>query len=151
VDETPKGFVEELRSSLLRRRVGQIALAVVLAEAAWQFVRSLVWYLVVPVIARALQGNTESVLFTSATRNPFPWENLFRSLLEFISAVILVFYLNRWVQRRPAREGGTSDCTTENVVDQQGHHVEEGQPEYSLVGQALGSAELPNERIPPTP
>jgi len=110
VDDTPQAFIEELRSSLLRRRVGQIALAVVLAEAAWHLVSSLTWYLIIPLIGKALRGNTESVLFPSATSRPIPWENLFGSLLEFGLVVILVFYLNRWVQRRP-----TPVTTTEDV------------------------------------
>jgi hypothetical protein len=41
--DTPKALVEELRSALLRKRVGQIALAVVLAEGAWRLINSLVW------------------------------------------------------------------------------------------------------------
>ena len=101
MDDTPKAFLEELRSSLLRKRVGQIALAVVLAEAAWRLVSSLTWYLIIPLIARGLRGNTESVLFAGSTNRPFPWENLFGSLLEFGLVVILVFYLNRWVHQKP--------------------------------------------------
>ena len=101
MDDTPKAFLEELRSSLLRKRVGQIALAVVLAEAAWRLVSSLTWYLIIPIIGRGLRGNTESVLFAGSTNRPFPWDNLFGSLLEFGLVVILVFYLNRWVQQKP--------------------------------------------------
>jgi len=33
MDDTPRAFFEELRSGILKKRVGQIALAVVLAEA----------------------------------------------------------------------------------------------------------------------
>lgn len=102
MDDTPRAFLEELRSSLLRRRVGQIALAVVLAEAAWRLVSSLTWYLIIPLIGRALRGNTESVLFSGSTVRPLPWENLSGSILEFGLVLILVFYLNRWVQRKPA-------------------------------------------------
>jgi large-conductance mechanosensitive channel len=100
VDDSPKAFLEELRTSLLRKRVGQIALAVVLAQAAWRLVTALTWYLIIPVIGKTLRGNTESVLLGGATANPFPWENLFGSLLEFGLVVILVFYLNRWIRRR---------------------------------------------------
>jgi large-conductance mechanosensitive channel len=109
VDDTPKAFLEEVRSSLLRKRVGQIALAVVLAEAAWRLVTSRTWYLVIPLIGRVLRGNTESVLFAGATNRPFPWENLFGSVVEFGLVVILVFYLNRWVQRKPMAAGITED------------------------------------------
>jgi large-conductance mechanosensitive channel len=82
--------------------VGQIALAVVLAEAAWRLVTALTWYLIIPLIGRTLRGNTESVLFSGSTAHPFPWENLSGSILEFGLVLILVFYLNRWVQRKPA-------------------------------------------------
>jgi large-conductance mechanosensitive channel len=123
MDETPKAFFEELRSSILKKRVGQIALAVVLAEAVWRLVNSLIWYLIIPLIGRSLNGHTESVLFESATRRPIPWENLFGSWLEFILIVIVVFYLNRWIHRKP-------QPATEEVVT-----------EYSSVGEALTSKE----------
>ena len=102
MDDTPKAFVEELRSSLLRKRVGQIALAVVLAQAVWRLVNALTWYLIVPLLGTWLNRNTESVLFSSASSRPLPWENLFGSLLEFVLLVIVVFYLNRWVQQKPS-------------------------------------------------
>ncbi|MGA8200848.1 MAG: MscL family protein [Candidatus Sulfotelmatobacter sp.] len=102
MDETPKAFLEEFRSSILKKRVGQIALAVVLAEAIWRLVNSLTWYLIIPIIGKSFQGRTESVLFESATKHPIPWENLFGSLMEFVLTLIIVFYLNRWVQRKPA-------------------------------------------------
>jgi large-conductance mechanosensitive channel len=121
VDETPKAFLEELRSSLLKRRVGQIALAVVLAQAVWRLINAVTWYLIIPVIGRALRGNTESVLFSGSTAKPLPWESLFGSLLEFALTVILVFYLNRWVQRK-----ATQSAPAESV-----------EPEYSSAGQAL--------------
>lgn len=101
MDETPKAFLEEFRSSILKKRVGQIALAVVLAEAVWRLVNSLTWYLIIPLIGKSFQGHTESVLFESATTHPITWENLFGSLMEFVLTLIIVFYLNRWVQRKP--------------------------------------------------
>jgi large-conductance mechanosensitive channel len=124
VDDTPKAFLEELRSSLLRKRVGQIALAVVLAQSVWRLVSALTWYLIIPLVGRSLRGNTESVLFSGAATLPFPWENLFGSLLEFGLVVILVFYLNRWVQRKP------TPATTEDV-----------DAEYSSTGEVLTTAE----------
>jgi large-conductance mechanosensitive channel len=134
VDDTPKAFFEELRSSLLRKRVGQIALAVVLAEAAWRLVSSLTWYLIIPLIGRMLRGNTESVLLGRASTNPLPWENLFGSLLEFGLVVILVFYLNRWVQRKP------TPAITEEV-----------DLEYSSTGEALSIEEAGGENTLPIP
>jgi large-conductance mechanosensitive channel len=131
VDDTPKAFFEELRSSLLKKRVGQIALAVVLAEAAWRLVTSLTWYLIIPLIGRALRGNTESVIFEKATTNPLPWESLFGSLLEFGLVVILVFYLNRWVQRKPTPPT-TEDVDTESSSTGEALQVEEASGEKPL-------------------
>jgi large-conductance mechanosensitive channel len=112
VDDTPKAFLEEFRTSVLKKRVGQIALAVVLAEAVWRLVNSLTWYLIIPLIGRAFQGHAESVMFESATRHPMPLENLFGSMLEFLLTVITVFYLNRWIHRKP-REATVEDIGTE--------------------------------------
>jgi large-conductance mechanosensitive channel len=100
MDDTPANLVEEFRTALLRKRVGQIALAVVLAQAAWRFINSLVWYCIIPAVGKAFQGHTETVLFETATQNPFPWERLFGATLEFILTLILAFYLNRWIHRR---------------------------------------------------
>jgi large-conductance mechanosensitive channel len=131
MDDTPKAFFEELRSSLLKKRVGQIALAVVLAEAAWRLVSSLTWYLIIPLIGRALRGNTESVIFEKATTNPLPWESLFGSLFEFGLVVILVFYLNRWVQRKPT-PATTEDVDTESSSTGEALPVEEASDEKPL-------------------
>ncbi len=131
MDDTPKAFVEELRSSLLRKRVGQIALAVVLAQAVWRLVNALTWYLFIPLISRGLRGNTESVLFSGTATRPLPWESLFGSLLEFGLLLILVFYLNRWVQRKPA------PTETQNL-----------DPEYSSTGEILAIGEIGNGHSP---
>jgi hypothetical protein len=37
MDDTPKQLLDELRTDLLRKRLGQIALAILLAEAALRF------------------------------------------------------------------------------------------------------------------
>jgi large-conductance mechanosensitive channel len=104
MDDTPGHFVHELRSSLLRKRAGQIALAVILAEASLRFLNALTWYLVVPTIAALLKGHTESVLFETQTRAPFPWQPLFGSVLDFAIALIFVFYLNRWIHGSSAED-----------------------------------------------
>jgi large-conductance mechanosensitive channel len=116
MDDTPKAFLYELRSSILKKRVGQIALAVVLAEAVWHLVNSLTWYLIIPLIGKSFRGHTESVLFESATKHPIPWENLFGSLLQFVLTLIVVFYLNRWVQRKPRPAKAEGSGTEYNSV-----------------------------------
>jgi large-conductance mechanosensitive channel len=80
VDDTPKGFGLEFKSAILKKRVGQIALAVVLAEACIRFLSALTWFLVIPIISSLLEGHTESVLFSS--KPVFPWQQLFGSCLE---------------------------------------------------------------------
>jgi large-conductance mechanosensitive channel len=102
VDDTPKGILRELKTSVLKKRVGQIALAVLLAEAALRLVTALTWYLIIPVIGKFLRGQTESVLFQAASTNPIGWDTLFGSMLEFVLVVIVVLFLNRWIQRKPS-------------------------------------------------
>jgi hypothetical protein len=63
MDDTPKHLLDELRTDLLGKRLGQIALAILLGEAALRFVNSLVWYLLIPIFGRALENHTASVLF----------------------------------------------------------------------------------------
>ena len=114
MDDTPKGLLGELRTTVLKKRVGQIALAVVLAEAVLQLITALTWYLIIPVLGRLLHGQSESVLLKASAEAPIRWENLFGSLLVFLLAVIVVLYLNRWIQRKPklaeiAADTGTDD------------------------------------------
>jgi large-conductance mechanosensitive channel len=110
----PKAFFEELRSGILKKRVGQIALAVVLAQAIWRFVSSLTWYLIIPVLGR-LQGQSESVLFSKSTARPIPLENLSGSTLEFVFTVIVVFYLNRWIHKKPIETQSASEAEYSTV------------------------------------
>ena len=94
-DESPKQFLEELKQSIFRRRIGQIALAIVLAEAIIRYLNALTWYVVIPVISNGLKGHTESVLFPG--QRTFPWDRLAGSTLEIIVAILFVFYANRWM------------------------------------------------------
>jgi len=100
-DDSPKGLIAELRKSVLKKRIGQIALAVVLAEAIWRLISAFTWYLIIPTIGKSLRGQTESVLFEVESRTPMPWDKLFGSVLEFLLVVIMVIFLNRWIQRKP--------------------------------------------------
>ena len=114
MDESPKAFLEELRSGILKKRVGQIALAVVLAQAVWRLMNAFTWYVLVPIIAKAISGRTESVLFEGAARVPFQWESIIGSLLEFTLTVILVFYLNRWI-KKPIGPEAVPDTFEESI------------------------------------
>jgi large conductance mechanosensitive channel len=120
-DDTPKGLLGELRTTILRKRVGQIALAVVLAEAIWRLVSALTWYLIIPLIGRFLHGQTESVLLEAESSKPIRWDTIFGSVLEFVLVVIVVIFLNRWIQRKPSRPDDddlTDDSTEEEPLEQ---------------------------------
>jgi large-conductance mechanosensitive channel len=142
MDDTPGHFLQELRSSLLKKRAGQIALAVILAEACLRFLNALTWFLVVPTIAMVLKGHTESVLFETQTRAPFPWQPLFGSLLDFTIALIFVFYLNRWIHRTSRDDGGTVtavDSSSQMEPEMTPQHPETpSEVLYNLVGDRLG-------------
>jgi large-conductance mechanosensitive channel len=107
MDDTPRQFVHELRSTLLKKFVGRIAVAIVLAEACLRVLNALTWFLVIPVIAAVLKGNTESVLFKN--QQVFPWEQLFGSILEFAGTLIFLFYVNRWINK-PVAQSPTIPC-----------------------------------------
>jgi large-conductance mechanosensitive channel len=103
MDDTPRQFIDELKFAILGRRIGQIALAVVLAEECIRLLNALVWYLIVPLIANLLHGNSESLLF--ASHRNFPWLQLIGSFLEFVTTIVFVFYANRLIhgRNRPRR------------------------------------------------
>jgi len=140
MDDTPGQFIQELRSSLLRKRAGQIALAVILAEVCLRFLNALTWYLIVPTVGKLLEGHTESVLFQ--TRTPFPWQPLLGSVLDFAVALIFVFYLNRWIHKAPGEDGiplATPDQSSEPEPEITLHAQPErpGEVLYNLVGERV--------------
>ncbi|HTA25114.1 MAG TPA: hypothetical protein VK763_16390 [Terriglobales bacterium] len=135
MDDTPKGFLGEFKSATLKKRVGQIALAVVLAEACISFLNSLVWFLVLPIISSLMKGHTESVLFE--TKPTFPFERLFAAILEFGAAIIFVFYVNRWIH--PTRPKPI-------ISGEQDRRVGDPDPEvyYNLTGDQLNTMDQPD-------
>ena len=137
MDDTPKGFLGELKWAILKKRVGQIALAVVLAEACIRFLNSLVWFLVLPIISSLMQGHTESVLFE--TKPTFPFERLLAAILEFGAAIIFVFYVNRWIH-------GTRLKPT--TTREQERRVGDPDPEiyYNLTGDQLSAVDQPDRK-----
>jgi large-conductance mechanosensitive channel len=143
MDDTPRHFVEELRSSLLKRRAGQIAIAVILAEACLRFLNALTWFVVVPVIANMLNGHTESVLFEN--RRAFPWEQLTGAALDFAVALIFVFYLNRWIHGKANQVEPQATATpVQDPSEEQGSEaieIQEQPPDviYNLVGEPVVS------------
>ena len=75
----------ELKFAILRRRFGQIALAVVLAEESIPFLSALVWNLLMPRDSNRLEGRTESL------SPPSRRVQLMGATLEFITALVFVF------------------------------------------------------------
>jgi large-conductance mechanosensitive channel len=103
LDESPRQFLDGLKLTIFRRRIGQIALAVVLAEACIRYLSALVWYLIIPLIANLLENHSESVIF--ASRRSFPLEQLAGSTIEFATVLVFVYFVNRWIYNlsRPRR------------------------------------------------
>jgi large-conductance mechanosensitive channel len=137
MDASPKNFVQEFRSTILKRFVGQVALAVVLAEACLHFLNALLWFLILPAISGAMNGHSESVLFQ--TKPVVPWERLFASVLEFILAIIFVFYAHRWIR-------GSSSTPSEHpeVDSSQASHSapeQEAPAYYNIAGERLSPTE----------
>jgi hypothetical protein len=93
--DSPRQLIDGLKLTIFRRRIGQIALAVILAESCIRYLNALVWFLVIPVISNALESHTESVLFKN--RRSFPWEQLTGNTIEFASALVFVYFANRWI------------------------------------------------------
>ena len=112
--DSPRQFLDGLRSTIFRRRIGQIALAVVLAQACIRFLNAIVWYFIIPAISNALEGHTESVLFKD--RRIFAWEPLIGNLIDFAVALAFVYFANRWImnssQRQTGAEVPTADSTS---------------------------------------
>jgi len=116
--DTPKGLWGELQLSIVRTSIGRIALAVVLAQAVLAFIRTLVWYLFMPIIAELLHRQSESVLFEKYRDNPLRWDYLFNSLLQLALAVIFVLFVNRWVRPKPATLSVEDESTEEQSPDE---------------------------------
>lgn len=102
-EPSPRELIDGLKLTIFRRRIGQIALAVVLAEACIRYLNTLVWYVVIPLVSNVLATHTESVLFEN--RRNFQWEAIIGNTLDFAAALIFVYFANRWIYNlsRPRR------------------------------------------------
>jgi large-conductance mechanosensitive channel len=150
MDDTPRQFIDELRLAIVRRRIGQIALAVVLAEECIRYLSAIVWYLVIPMIAGLLEGHTESVLFQSQRNRNFPWLQLFGSTLEFVAVIIFVFYVNRWLygRNRPRRHPDEEEIRKEQAAE--GRAPEQDSDDEPIVPRVLLPAEAPSRELVPS-
>jgi large-conductance mechanosensitive channel len=148
-DDTPRGFLDELRSAFWNRRAGQIALAVLLAQSALRLVSGLVAYLIVPFIASFVNSNSESVLFSS--KPPFRWEPLSYLILEFVLVLIIFFYVGRALRPKRLR----SNEAEEIEIDEQQPAASVGQQvaaadseeseSYTITGEQVNPAQIGTE------
>ena len=130
MDDNPRAFLEELKRTVFRRSVGKIALAVVFAMAVIRFITNLTWYLLLPILD-AFFRQSGSVLFQE--RKPFPALQLVGSVMEFAGTVIAIFYLSRWIQKKPMSAGQEAE-----QLDLSFKHTEE-----PLLEAAEAPAEVP--------
>jgi hypothetical protein len=163
MDQTVKTFTSEGAGA--RKWIGRIIMAVILGEAIWSLIVSVMNNLVVPWLGDVM--GQSSGLPTSFTQRPYDYPDLFISVLEFCVAGIMAVTLNYFLQgQRPGRvkpvssaptppvEPGTSRSSSRGgCSDDQGHvadrpigatreagPIQEGQPLVLLnVVQAIGA------------
>ncbi|MGA3093744.1 MAG: hypothetical protein ABSD75_34625 [Terriglobales bacterium] len=81
--------------------VGQLVAAVILAEGVWGFLASLTSNLLVPLLARVMNGDPQSPSYLGKGDVNIP--ALFNSLLALCLAGIVFILLNGWSQRKSPR------------------------------------------------
>ena len=118
-NDTPKGLWSELQSSIVRTSIGRIALAVVLAQAILNLIRTLVWDLLMPIVANLLNNSSESVLFERYREAPIRWDYLVNSLLQLGLATIFVIFVNRWIRLKASRPNAEGNESEERLPDEQ--------------------------------
>src|SRR5437867_6739159 len=94
MDQTVKTFSSGGADA--RRWIGRISLAVILGEAIWSLIVSIMNNLVVPWLGDVM--GQASGLPTSFTQRPYDYPDLFISVLEFCIAGIVAVMLNYFLQ-----------------------------------------------------
>ena len=87
-----------------RKWIGRIIIAVILGEAIWSLIVSVMNNLVVPWLGDVV--GQSSGLPASFTQRPYDYPDLFVSVLEFCVAALLAVILNSFFQRQ--RAGGVT-------------------------------------------
>src|ERR1700730_5068576 len=98
MDQTGKKFTSEGADA--GNWIGRIIVAVILGEAIWSLIVSVMNNLVVPWLGDVM--GQSSGLPTSFTRRPYDYPDLFVSVLEFCFAGIMAAILNFFFQRQRA-------------------------------------------------
>jgi hypothetical protein len=100
MDQTVKTFTSEGADA--RKWIGRIIMAVILGEAIWSLIVSVMNNLVVPWLGDVM--GQSSGLPSSFTQRPYDYPDLFISVLEVCVAGIVALILNYFLQRqRPGR------------------------------------------------
>ena len=95
MEQTVKTFPSEGADA--RKWIGRIIMAVILGEAIWSLLVSIMNNLVVPWLGDVM--GQASGLPTSFTQRPYDYPDLFISVLEFCIAGIMAVMLNYFLQR----------------------------------------------------
>ncbi len=98
MDQTVKTFTSEGADA--RKWIGRIIMAVILGEAIWNLIVSIMNNLVVPWLGDVM--GQASGLPASFTQRPYDYPDLFISVLEFCIAGIVAVMLNYFLQRQRA-------------------------------------------------
>ena len=96
MEQTVKTFTSEGADA--RKWIGRIIMAVILGEAIWSLIVSIMNNLVVPWLGDVM--GQASGLPASFTQRPYDYPDLFISVLEFCIAGIVAVMLNYFLQRQ---------------------------------------------------
>ena len=98
MDENPTSAPEPTLSP--GKWIGQVLAAVILAEGIWGFLASLTNNLLVPLLARVMDGDPQSPLYLGKGELNIP--PLFNSVLALCLAGIVFVVLHQWSRRKSA-------------------------------------------------
>jgi len=113
MDQTMKTFISEETDT--RRWIGRIIMAVILGEAIWGLIVSVMNNLVVPWLGDVM--GQSSGLPTSFTQRPYNYPDLFVSVLEFCIAGLVAAVLNYFFQGRTRKSIRTAKGSAPAAVE----------------------------------
>src|SRR6478736_1221154 len=120
MDSTVKTIPSEKLDT--RKLIGRIIVAVIVGEAIWSLIVSVMNNVIVPWLGDVV--GQSSGLPASFTQRPYDYPDLFVSIVEFFIAAIVAFVLNYFFQRarggtvKPSKQSSTSTSQSERVVPQ---------------------------------
>ena len=99
MDQPAKPFTSQVADQ--RGWIGRLIIAVLLGEAIWGLIVSVMNHVIVPWVGEVMGAS--SGLPTSFTRRPYNYPELFVSVFEFCIAGLVAAILNYFLQRPVAR------------------------------------------------